>query len=159
MSDNDRLLQVMGRHPFTNSFSAEEEARLASICEEVEFKAGDRLLKEDDPCDRFFLLISGLVSVELRVHGGDLLRVQTEGPGTVLGWSWLFPPYRCSFDLKALEASRAIAIDAAAMRKMMEDDPAFGFRAMKELMSTVICRLSRSRLQLVDIYAKRGGAS
>lgn len=150
---NERVLQVMGRHPFTKNYSAEEEARLATICSEVEFQAGDYLLREDQVCERFFLLVKGLVSVELRVQGGELLRLQTEGAGSALGWSWLFPPYRAGFDIRALEFCKTIAVEGPAMRAMMAEDPLFGYHTTLELLSTVIDRLSQSRLQLVDIHS------
>lgn len=153
MSEYERVLQVMGRHPFTKNYSAEEEARLAHICSEVEFQEDDYLIKEDQICDCFYLLVKGLVSVELQVQGGERLRLQTEGNGSTVGWSWLFPPYRGAFDIRALERCKAITVDAVGMRKMMEDDPLFAYRTTLELLETVIDRLSQSRLQLVDIHS------
>jgi CRP/FNR family transcriptional regulator, cyclic AMP receptor protein len=154
--DQDRILQLMGRHPFTDNFSAEQEAKLATICTLEEFQPNDYFLREDEVCERFFLLIKGLVSVELRLQGGEVLRVQTEGPGGELGWSWLFPPYRGAFDIRAVEPCKAIAVDAAKMRQMMEDDPSFGYRATTEILQTVMTRLFQSRLQLVDIHTMEG---
>lgn len=151
-----RILSVMGRHPFTKNFDAEQEARLAQICRLAEFQPGDYFLKEDQVCEEFHLLVKGLVSVELQLQGGEVLRVQTEGPGSALGWSWLFPPYRGAFDIRAVEACKAIAVNAAEMRRMMDDDPSFGYRATKQLLETVISRLSQSRLQLVDIHSMIG---
>jgi CRP/FNR family cyclic AMP-dependent transcriptional regulator len=154
MSDSEeRILAVMGRHPFTTQYSAEEEARLAKICTQVEFQPGEYLLKEDVVVDHFYLITRGLVCVELRMQGGEQLRMQTEGTGGTMGWSWLFPPYRSQFDIRALEPTKTISIDAQKMRAMMEEDPLFAYRTTYQILSTVIEGLSQSRLQLLDIYS------
>lgn len=149
----DKILAIMGRHPFTTHYSAEDEARLAEICSEEEFKEGDYLLKEDQVCDKFFMITKGLVCIELQVQGGKRLRMQTEGAGATIGWSWLFPPYRSQFDVRALEPTKAISVDAAKMRAMMEEDPLFAYRTTLEILHTVMERLSQSRLQLLDIHS------
>ena len=154
--EQSKILSVMGRHPFTKNFSAEEEAKLADICTLAEFRAGEYLLREDQVCEKFYLLVKGLVSIELQLQGGELLRIQSEGPGGAIGWSWLFPPYRATFDIRAVEECKAIAVDAAKMRDMMDENPTFGYRTTKQLLETVIGRLSQSRLQLVDIHSMMG---
>ena len=117
------------------------------------FEAGEYLLKENDVCDRFYLLTTGLVSIELRMQGGEVLRLQTECAGATVGWSWLFPPYRCQFDVRALEPSKTIAVGAPEMRHLMAQDPLFAYRTTFEVLQTVVERLSQSRLQLLDIYS------
>ena len=150
MSD---LLDVLKRHPFTNQYSAEEVERLAGICSFSEFQKDDHLLKEDEICERFFLLTTGLVSIELRMQSGEKLRLQTECAGAAVGWSWLFPPYRCQFDVRALGPCKTMAIEAARMRELMAQDPLFAYRTTFEVLHTVAERLSQSRLQLLDIYS------
>ena len=70
-----------------------------------------------------------------------------------VGWSWLFPPYRCQFDVRALEPSKTIAVGAPEMRHLMAQDPLFAYRTTFEVLQTVVERLSQSRLQLLDIYS------
>ena len=53
----------------------------------------------------------GAVTIET-LHGGD-----------VLGWSWLFPPYRTMFDARALGVVRAIAFDGACLRSEVRGGP------------------------------------
>lgn len=150
MSD---LLDVLKRHPFTNQYSGEEVEELSQVCSSMPFEAGEYLLKENDVCDRFYLLTTGLVSIELRMQGGEVLRLQTECAGATVGWSWLFPPYRCQFDVRALEPSKTIAVGAPEMRHLMAQDPLFAYRTTFEVLQTVVERLSQSRLQLLDIYS------
>jgi len=41
----------------------------------------------------------------------QLSRLYTVEPGDVVGWTWLFPPYRWKFDLRAVEEVHAISFD------------------------------------------------
>jgi CRP-like cAMP-binding protein len=77
----------------------------------------------------------------------------TLGPGDILGWSWLFPPYVWKFDARAREAVRATAFDGACLRKKCDADPAMGYELMKRLAHLVSKRLEATRLQLLDLYA------
>ncbi|MGE0490559.1 MAG: Crp/Fnr family transcriptional regulator [Vulcanimicrobiota bacterium] len=140
-------------HPFTRSFTEAEHKQFEAICKRVEFLPGTYLLREDQPCDRFYLLERGLVSIELQRPGREVLRLQTETGGSEVGWSWLFAPYRATFDVRTVELCEAYAVEAAAMRKLMEDEPAFGFKAMQALLHTMVERLMQARLQLLDIHS------
>jgi hypothetical protein len=60
----------------------------------VTFAAGERLFDEGGIADMFWLIEQGGIALDMRVPGrGDQI-VETLGPGTVLGWSWLHRPYR-----------------------------------------------------------------
>jgi len=49
-------------------------------------------------------------SGERTVHAVNNLSFSV-GEGEVLGWSWLFPPYRWKFAARTVETTRAIAIE------------------------------------------------
>ncbi len=56
--------------------------------------------------------------------------IETLEAGEVLGWSWLFPPYRWHLDARALTTVRATAFDGACLRGKCEADPALGYELM-----------------------------
>ena len=157
--EDSRLLQILRRHPFAGTFTREEEEKLAGICEDVKLAEGDYLMREDEPSNHFYLLVSGLVSIELEMEGGQRLRIETQGPGSTVGWSWFLPPNLGAFDIRALEPTHALALDAEKLRELMESEPAFGYKVLKELLRVVVRRLSQSRLQMVDIYSSGRGSS
>ena len=59
------------------------------------------------------------------------LPIQTLTEGDILGWSWLYPPYRWQFSARALEPTKAIAFDAARLRGRCEADHELGYQLMK----------------------------
>ncbi|MCK4775551.1 MAG: Crp/Fnr family transcriptional regulator, partial [Candidatus Krumholzibacteria bacterium] len=74
--------------------------------------------------------------------------------GDVVGWSWMFPPYKWHFDARAMELTRAAVFDARCLRGKFDKDPQLGFELMKRFASVMLDRLNISRLQLLDFYGK-----
>jgi CRP/FNR family cyclic AMP-dependent transcriptional regulator len=116
------------------------------------FHAGNRLFSEGDPADRLWLIVRGRVNVDTHLPGrGDVL-VDTLGPGSVLGWSWLFPPYRWHFGAVAIENTHSIELDGPAVREMCQRDPILGYRLTVGLMTVVVDRLQATRRRMIDVY-------
>ena len=72
--------------------------------------------------------------------------------GDILGWSWLFPPYRTMFDARALGVVRTLAFDAACLRGKCEQDHTLGYELLGRFAPVMLGRLQATRLQLMDVY-------
>jgi hypothetical protein len=79
-------------------------------------------------------------------------RIQTLDADDVLGWSWLFPPHEWFFDARALELTRAIALDGKCLRGKCEADQRMGYQLMKRFSALVVERLQATRMQLINLY-------
>jgi CRP/FNR family cyclic AMP-dependent transcriptional regulator len=146
------LERIVREHPF---FSDLEEGFCTLVCgcvKNVRFDAGHYLFHEGAPADQFYLLRRGRVALQLTAPGRGAVTFQTLGKGEVVGVSWLIPPYRWSYDAKALELIRAIAVDAACLRRKCEADHDLGYAMMKRFMPVLIRRLQATRLQILDVY-------
>ena len=147
------LAARISAHPF---FAALTDAQLAALSEDAiteTFTAGQRLFDEGGIADRFWLIEQGNIALDMRIPGrGDQI-VETLGPGTVLGWSWLHPPYRWHFGAVARLATTAIAFDAASVRRRCDADPAFGYAMLRAFTPVITERLQATRLRLLDLYA------
>lgn len=149
----DGMERVVAQHPFCEGMSTEDILLLAGCAKNVKFRPGELLLRNGDLADRSFLLRAGRAA--LVVHGQEVLETAEEGE--LLGWSWLFPPYRWHFDARAVTALRAIQLDGDCLRRKCEADPRFGFEISKRILYQVTRRLERSRLQALDVYRGSGG--
>jgi CRP/FNR family cyclic AMP-dependent transcriptional regulator len=147
------LAARISAHPF---FAALTDAQLAALSEDAiteTFTAGQRLFNEGGIADRFWLIEQGNIALDMRIPGrGDQI-VETLGPGTVLGWSWLHPPYRWHFGAMARVATTTVAFDAASVRRRCDADPAFGYAALRSFTPVITERLQATRLRLLDLYA------
>ena len=113
------------------------------------------LLREGDPADTFFLLRSGTVALEVHAPGRIPLRIETLAAGDVVGWSWLFAPYRWQLDARALESCGLVVFDGACLRGKCEQDHELGYQLMSRFAAALVDRLQATRFQLLDVY---GGA-
>ena len=148
----ETLERILGEHPF---FAGLDEGfrKLACGCaKNVRFEPGDYIFHEGEPADQFYLLRHGHVALQISAPGRGAMTFQTIGDGEVFGVSWLVPPYRWTYDAKALGLTRAIAMDAACLRQKCEADHDLGYAVMKQFMPVLIERLHATRLQLLDVY-------
>jgi CRP/FNR family transcriptional regulator, cyclic AMP receptor protein len=127
---------------------------IAGCGRNVRFDAGQYLFHEGESADQFFLIRHGRVAFEVTAPGRGAVRFLTLDPGEIVGVSWLVPPYRWNYDAKALELTRAIALDAKCLRGKCEDDHHLGYELMKRFVPELVKRLHTTRLQMLDVYGK-----
>ncbi len=118
----------------------------------VVYKPGTELFREGQRADTFYAIRRGSVALEMVAAPRPPLIIETLHGGDVIGWSWLFPPYRVQFDAKAVDEVHAITFDAECLRAKCEDDPALGFALMKRFAAVLTDRLQATRVRLLDIY-------
>lgn len=148
------LEKIVRDHPF---FAGLDESFLQLVCgcaKNVRFDAGEYLFREGGAADQLYLIREGRVALEIAAPGHDSVTFQTVGTGEIVGVSWLFPPYRWNYDVRAIDGVRAIAMDATCLRTKCEADHDLGYDVMKRLVPILIQRLQATRLQVLDIYGK-----
>jgi CRP/FNR family cyclic AMP-dependent transcriptional regulator len=156
----ESVLSVLQRHPFVEKFAVEDVDKLASIATRVRFDRDQIIFREGDECSDFFLIVSGLVALEV-TEPGHTFRIQTLSAGQEFGWSALLMGSGKHFQARALERVEALALDGGELLTVCKRDPQFGFALMQRLLGVVAERLQATRLQLHDMYspvAKRAGA-
>ncbi|MBD0422719.1 cyclic nucleotide-binding domain-containing protein [Streptomyces sp. TRM S81-3] len=138
---------------------ADHRERLMRIAREVSIDAGTRLFEEGSRADRFWIVRTGTVTLDLRVPGRRAAVIESLGPGELVGWSWHFPPYQWHLGCEAMSPVRAWEFDAATVRAMCADDPEFG-RAVAVWVGNVVAdRLHAARRRLLDLFAPYGSGS
>jgi CRP/FNR family transcriptional regulator, cyclic AMP receptor protein len=115
--------------------------------------AGTRLFREGAPAERFYLIRHGAIALEVDAPGRGALVIETLHAGEVVGWSWLFDPYRWQFDGRVTEPSRVVAFDGRCLRGKCDDDHELGYQLMRRFAAATVERLQATRLQLLDVYA------
>ena len=152
------LEALLGEVPALAGLPSAHRATMSGCARNRVFEPGAELLREGDPADEFFVVRRGAVAVETRVPGRGHVTLETLGPGDLLGWSWLVPPYRSAFGARALETVHTIAIDGACLRGKCETDPALGYDLLKVVATVFARRLEETRMRLLDLYAGVPGA-
>jgi CRP/FNR family cyclic AMP-dependent transcriptional regulator len=157
---NGSALQVLGAHPFAAGFEPEHRSRLAEMTRQVHFEPNQIIFREGDDYSVFYLLVEGMVALELEIPG-HVLRVQTLYAGDVFDWSALLLHAGKHFQARALDRVTALAVEGEELLASFKTHPDFGLAFMLRLMGVVSERLRATRMQLLDMYspiAKRAGA-
>jgi len=151
----ETLEGLLAEHEFFRGLNADDITLFTECASNVRFEAGEYVFREGQPADQFYAVRNGRVALEVYVPGRGGVTIQTVGPGDVLGWSWLLPPYRWQFDARAVEQTRALSFDGKCIRNKCETDPRLGYELMKRLAHVFTQRLEATRLQLLDVYGRR----
>ncbi len=152
MGQIEGLERILAQHPFFADMSETARNLIAGCATNQVFHDGERILREGEPADTFYLVRHGAVALEINVPGREPLVIETLGDGEVMGWSWLVPPYRIRFDSRAVGLVRTISIDGKCLRGKCEEDCALGYEFYKHFLPVVVDRLTAARLQMMDIY-------
>ena len=142
---------VIVEHRFLRGLKPEHLRPLADSALRMHYEAGELIFREGAPANRFYLIEQGRVSLEAYSKDEAPVAVQIIGPGDVLGWSWLFPPYYWHFDARALEPTTAILFYGTRLREKCEQDRDFGYEMMKRMTQVVLHRLQATRKQLLSV--------
>jgi CRP-like cAMP-binding protein len=148
----ETLERTVGEHPFFVGLDPAHLATVVGCASNVKFEAGDFIFRDGDPADHFYVLRQGKVSVEIFAPVRGPIRIDTLEEGDVLGFSWLFPPYRSHFDNRAITFVRALALDGRCLREKCERDPVLGYALLKRFAQVVMQRLEATQLQFLDVY-------
>jgi len=146
------LERILAAHPFLKEMEPLYHQLFVGCASNVRFDAGQVIFREGEEANQFYLIRHGKVALELSTPERGSLIIQSLGEGDVLGWSWMMPPYRWHFDARAVELTRAIALDGKCLREKSESDHDLGFQLMKRAAQVMERRLQATRLQLLDVY-------
>jgi CRP/FNR family transcriptional regulator, cyclic AMP receptor protein len=139
---------LLRAQPFFDGFTDWQLERLALHAQRSMFHAGNRVFREADPADWMWLIVAGRVAVVTDVPGQGEVVVDTLGPGTMLGWSWLVPPHRWRFGATAIETTHTVELDGSSMRELCHKDPGLGFQLALGIVHVVTDRLQATRRRL-----------
>lgn len=153
MSETSEAVRTrLQTHPFFADLPTDLLTLVSQHAAPFEADAGGLLLQQGQPADAFFAIESGRVAIAVHAPQKGLVTIETVEPGEIVGWSWLFPPHRWTFDAVAQTEVGGIRIDACALRPRLAEDPRNGYALLGGISAVMADRLQSSRLRLLDLY-------
>jgi CRP-like cAMP-binding protein len=146
------MRELLHEYPFLHEVPEPWLENLARLGKRVTYPAGQRIFAEGDPAEHFWLITQGYVNLDLHAPGRGEVLIETLPPGSVMGWSWLFPPYRWHFGAIAARTAHTIQFQGADVTRLCHDDPVLGMDLMQRMAGVVVDRLQATRLRLLDLY-------
>ena len=152
----ETLERILAQHSFFAGLEASYTNLLVGCAANVRFDAGKYIFKEGEAANEFYVIRAGKVALEIFAPQRKPIILETLSEGELLGWSWLLPPYHWKFHARAVEDTRAIALDGKCLRAKCEQNHDLGYELLKRFSQIVEQRLEAARFQLLDVYGSKG---
>ncbi len=142
------------RYPFFNFMTHAELEEIALITQEIAYPAGHTLFEIGQTCAALYLLLEGEIELHYTVvdeHDPRLRRdflVGIINPGEVLGISALVEPYTLTASAYLASRCRLLALDAAALRALCDQDKALALGLTQAMLRALAERLHTTRVLL-----------
>ena len=156
--NNQSITEYLSAHEFFSEFSDDSLKFLCECSSTREIKKGQILFLQGEHADKFYVVRSGRISIQMPAIMGPTLEIQTVDEDQVLGWSWLISPYRWNFQTKAEEDSELLQFDGAAILARCEQEPKFGYELLKKFAGLMSVRLNAARQKMMDEWNPVGFA-
>lgn len=147
---------MVARSGVFGALTKEHREQLMSLAREVSFKIDERIFSEGGKADRFWIIHTGTVALDVHVPGRRAAVVETLGAGDLLGWSWFVPPHHWHLGAQASSPVRAYEFDAVAVRELCGKYPELQHELCTYVSGVIAGRLRSARVRLLDLYAPHG---
>ena len=149
----ERIEEYLARHPFFAGLDQETLQLVTGCATNAHYRPGSNLFREGEPADTFYVIRKGRVALEMRLPTREVV-LDTAQDGEVVGWSWLVPPYRWTFDARAIDETSVVAFDAVCLREKCAADPAVGYALLQRVVEVMSARVHSARVRLLDLYGQ-----
>ncbi len=148
--DAHGLLGTFASHAFLQGLSDRHLMILASGARPFTAAAGEYLARQGASAHALFLIQSGHVTLSTSLPKRGEVAIQTVGPGDIVGWSWLLPPHRWQFDIRAVDSVSGLAFDGEWLRQLCESDYEVGYHLLKQILAVIGDVIAASRLKSLN---------
>ncbi len=139
---------------FGAGLPVETQTRLAGIGHIEHITAGTELLREGEIAEEFGVVLAGRLALRMLVPERGMVTILTVEPGDIIGWSAIVPPHRSTSTVVAIEPIEALMFDGAELRAALRVDHVLAATLYPRVLQAVSRRLSATRLQLLDLFAR-----
>ncbi|MFM9373567.1 cyclic nucleotide-binding domain-containing protein [Streptomyces sp. Da 82-17] len=139
--------------------SPDHRTTLMAAAREVKIPHSTRLFNEGGRADRFWVVRSGTVALDMRIPGRRPVVIETLGVDDLVGWSWLLRPHVWHLGASAASPVHAWEFDAERVRGLCRDDAVLAEEVTRWVAQVLAHRLQATRTRLLDLYAPYGSGT
>lgn len=147
------LTETLQEIRFLQDMAPEHLDQIAGIAQIRDFDEFDVVFREGDQAENMYLVMFGIVSLEICAPGEGCRQILTLGPGELLGWSSLLEQ-RYTARARTPQAARLLQINVPHLLAICDRDPQFGYELMRRTALALAKRLSATRIQLLNVYGE-----
>jgi CRP-like cAMP-binding protein len=143
--------EFLEQHSFTRGLDSRHLTILLTCASSRTLAVGEYLWRQAEPCNEFYLIGTGEVAIGISLPYQGELRIDTIGPGGVVGWSWFVESYRAHFDVRALTPVEALALDARRLRLLCAQDRELRCELLSRVAPIIVRRLEATQSRLLEL--------
>jgi CRP-like cAMP-binding protein len=133
---SEKIVLLKGIELF-ESLSVGELAAIGSVVEEVDYPAGEIIIKEGDAGDTLFLMISGEVSVSKDMGGINEIEIDRMTDGEYFGEMALFEDTTRSVSIRTEKPSAFMVLHKQEFKEIVREYPQIALEICKVLSSRI----------------------
>jgi CRP/FNR family cyclic AMP-dependent transcriptional regulator len=152
MTSVEEIAQLLGKVQIFAEMSERDLAQLSEVAVPRAYLEGESIFREGDNGDTCYVVRSGRVRVTRRHSDGRLLTLAELGPGQIFGELAMFAGETRSASVEAIEDTRALALLAGDVRRLLLSHPEIAVKMLGGLADRLRAaneRLSRQSFQTV----------
>ncbi|MBI4278273.1 MAG: HAMP domain-containing histidine kinase [Armatimonadetes bacterium] len=152
-------MEYLRRTPLLGGLPEAFLARIAAMAVEQRYGPGQYIFREGEESTHLYVITDGRVALEMnlvigrREVGERRAFAVVLGPADCFSWSALVPPHILTMSAVAMQATTVLAIDGAALRRLIQEEPRSGIVLLRGLAEIVSSRLIEARAKLCAIIA------
>lgn len=154
MPSEDEFTYLLSSVPWFHDLQPKQVARILAISRLIQTGPGEVIFSEGDQENFVFILLDGQVEVEMTFPSLGRIKLYTAEANDIIGWSSVAPVIRQrTATARSVLAAQLLAIDAAKLRELWDEDHDLGFAFTRRLANVLGTRLLLTRLQLAETLA------
>jgi CRP/FNR family cyclic AMP-dependent transcriptional regulator len=128
---------------------------IAACAESQSVAARTLVSRQGEAADHFFLMVDGTIALQVESPGSGPVRLLTLAQPEVVGWAWLFAPYRWQLDVRAITDCDLIVVDGSRLREQCEADHDFGYALVTRFGADAVIRMKDAWYQLINLTVRQ----
>lgn len=150
----EELIKSLATAQFLRDLTSDDMNKVAAIASIKAVRAGAVLFKQGETSESLHIVSTGLVALDMCMPRQGCTRLQTVGPGELLGWSALLSDGVMTAQATTVEESTLIALPGPDLRNLCDADHDIGYAIMRQVAVSLSRRLLATRLQTLDVFGE-----
>lgn len=135
------IVEALGKIELFRGIRLEGLERIAAICAEETFRAGDVVFREGEVGDKLYLILEGKVRIAREVSGMGEEALAVLGPGAAFGEMSLIDDFPRSADARVHERCRLLVLTKEALEDLLFLDKDLAYEILWNFVRILSARL------------------
>lgn len=148
----EQRIKILANLPVFRDLTEKELTRIAKICSEKFFRAGEVIFRDCSPGTDMYIVLSGKVAIKLEsITPSCEIGLTTVNPGEVFGEFSLLDQEPRSATATAIEDTQTLVVNGERMWQLFEEQSHIGFIVLRNLVNTICAKIRRTNKKLLNL--------